>query len=174
MTMKATTSTTLRRLFARISSNMSDAESELDRGSGAGLLVGLGASMLGYAGYRYSLAYAKDRPQGRPAHQRDPSTPQVPIIEHADVRRMLLRQKAIVEGSLALLATVSRYDDVAAHGATDEARERANILLDLLTPIAKTFPADKGFEAALNVQYIARNASRAETCGRALQALFDR
>ena len=49
----------------------------------------------------------------------------VPIVQHADVRRMLLRQKAIVEGSLALLATVSRYADVAEHGATEESRERA-------------------------------------------------
>ena len=79
----------------------------------------------------------------------------VPIVQHADVRRMLLRQKAIIEGSLALLATVSRYADVADHGATDEARERAGILLDLLTPVAKTFPAEKGFEAtALAIQIL--------------------
>ena len=79
----------------------------------------------------------------------------VPIVQHADVRRMLLRQKAIVEGSLALLATVSRYADVAEHGQTEEIRERASLLLDLLTPVAKTFPAEKGFEAtALAIQIL--------------------
>ena len=66
---------------------------------------------------------------------------------------MLLRQKAIVEGSLALLATVSRYADVAAHGASEEERVRAELLLNLLTPVAKTFPAEWGFEAnALAIQ----------------------
>lgn len=79
--------------------------------------------------------------------------PQQPIIEHADVRRMLLRQKAIVEGGLSLLAVASYQADVAAHGKTEEERQRAGLLLDLLTPLAKTFPAEKGFEAnALAVQ----------------------
>jgi hypothetical protein len=77
----------------------------------------------------------------------------VAIIEHADVRRMLLRQKAIVEGGLALLVRTSLYADVAAHGATPAERTRAQLLVDLLTPIAKSFPAERGFEAnALAVQ----------------------
>jgi len=119
----------------------------------ARIMVGVNGAATASAAYYASLAYARERKQGRKLGSRGGEM--VPIIEHADVRRMLLRQKAIVEGSLALLATVSRYDDVAAHGATDEARERANILLDLLTPIAKTFPADKGFEAnALAVQIL--------------------
>jgi butyryl-CoA dehydrogenase len=66
---------------------------------------------------------------------------------------MLLRQKAIVEGSFALLGTAARYADLAEHAATSEERERAQLLLDLLTPIAKTFPAERGFEAnALAIQ----------------------
>jgi butyryl-CoA dehydrogenase len=66
---------------------------------------------------------------------------------------MLLRQKAIVEGSFALLGTVAKYADVAEHGTTKEERERAQLLLDLLTPVAKTFPAERGFEAnALAIQ----------------------
>jgi butyryl-CoA dehydrogenase len=68
---------------------------------------------------------------------------------------MLLRQKAIVEGSLALLATVSYYADVADHGRSEEDRERAQLLLDLLTPVAKTFPAEWGFQAnALAIQVL--------------------
>ncbi len=111
----------------------------------ARIMVGVNGAATASAAYHESLAYARERKQGRKLGSRGGEM--VPIIEHADVRRMLLRQKAIVEGSLALLATVSRYSDVAAHGATDETRERAQLLLDLLTPIAKTFPADKGFEA---------------------------
>jgi butyryl-CoA dehydrogenase len=75
------------------------------------------------------------------------------IIEHADVRRMLLRQKAIVEGAMSLVVATARYVDLSEH-ATDEAeRAHARVMLDLLTPIAKTFPAEKGYESnALAVQ----------------------
>lgn len=119
----------------------------------ARIMVGVNATATASAAYHESLAYARGRKQGRALGSRGGEM--VPIIEHSDVRRMLLRQKAIVEGSLALLATVSRYADVAAHGGSEEVRERANILLDLLTPVAKTFPAEKGFEAnALAVQIL--------------------
>jgi butyryl-CoA dehydrogenase len=103
--------------------------------------------------YHEALAYARTRPQGRPASARDPKTPQVPIVEHADVRRMLLRQKAIVEGGLALLATASWHADMAAQSNDPAARRRSALLLDLLTPVAKSFPAEWGFESnALAVQ----------------------
>ena len=119
----------------------------------ARIMVGVNGLATASAAYHEALAYARDRKQGRKLGARGGEM--VPIIEHADVRRMLLRQKAIVEGSLALLATVSRYNDVAEHGATAETRERHQMLLDLLTPVAKTFPADKGFEAnALAVQVL--------------------
>lgn len=103
--------------------------------------VGMGATMLGYAGYQYSLHYARNRPQGRHASARDFSTPQVPIIEHADVRRMLLMQKSYVEGALALeFYCATLVDDIATAG--DEATQaNARLLLDLLTPIAKAWPA---------------------------------
>ena len=65
--------------------------------------VGMGATALASAGYRASLAYARERPQGRPAGAKDPAAPQVPIIEHADIRRLLLAQKAAVEGALGLI-----------------------------------------------------------------------
>jgi butyryl-CoA dehydrogenase len=96
--------------------------------------------------YRTALDYAVMRQQGRPAGAAASSEP-VSILAHSDVRRMLLRQKAIVEGGLALVLTTARYQDVALHGQTAAVRERAQRLLDLLTPVAKTFPAEHGFEA---------------------------
>jgi alkylation response protein AidB-like acyl-CoA dehydrogenase len=111
----------------------------------ARIMVGVNGAATASVAYHESLAYARERKQGRKLGALDGD--QVSIIEHADVRRMLLRQKAIVEGSFALLGTVARYSDVSEHGATEEARERASLLLNLLTPIAKTFPAERGFEA---------------------------
>lgn len=118
----------------------------------ARLMVGLNAVASASAGYLESLAYAKDRPQGRPLTAKDPSAPQVPIAEHADVRRMLLRQKAIVEGGLALLMECATLTDRVDFGP-EEGRAQASLLLDLLIPIAKTFPAEYGFEAnTLSIQ----------------------
>lgn len=119
----------------------------------ARILVGLQAASTASAAYQESLEYARTRPQGRAPTSRDPRSPQVAIIEHADVRRMLLRQKAIVEGSLALLGRTARYADLAENDETPEKRAHAALLLDVLTPIAKTFPAERGFEScALAVQ----------------------
>jgi butyryl-CoA dehydrogenase len=119
----------------------------------ARIMVGMNAAATASAAYQEALEYAKQRPQGRPLSSRDPASPQVPIVQHADVRRMLLRQKAIVEGSLALVAETALQADLAHHGADGEERHRAHLLLDLLTPLAKTFPAEKGFEScALSVQ----------------------
>ncbi|MCG6656980.1 acyl-CoA dehydrogenase [Halomonas campisalis] len=103
--------------------------------------VALTAACLGYQGYRYSLDYAQQRPQGRLPSSKDPASPQVPIVAHADVRRMLLAQKAYVEGALSLcLYASSLYEDQ--HSAEDEAtRRRAGELLDLLTPIVKSWPS---------------------------------
>ena len=111
----------------------------------ARIMIGVNGFATASVAYHESRLYAIDRKQGRQLGARGGE--QVSIIEHADVRRMLLRQKAIVEGSLALLATASRYADIAAHGNSDEERERAQLLLDLLTPVAKTFPAERGFES---------------------------
>ncbi|OJH37439.1 acyl-CoA dehydrogenase [Cystobacter ferrugineus] len=119
----------------------------------ARIMVGFNAVSTASVAYHEALAYARNRPQGRLSWEKDAARPQRPIIEHADVRRMLLRQKAIVEGGLSLLSMASWQADVAEHGATPEARERAGLLSDLLTPLAKTFPAEKGFEAnALSIQ----------------------
>jgi alkylation response protein AidB-like acyl-CoA dehydrogenase len=103
--------------------------------------VGMGAVMQGMAGYAYSLRYARERRQGRHPDQKDPSAPPVPIVEHADVRRMLLRQKCLVEGGLALALYAARQVDLqAAHPDAGE-RERARLRLDLLTPVVKAWPA---------------------------------
>ena len=119
----------------------------------ARIMVGLNGVATAAVAYQESLEYAKTRMQGRPLGAKNPEAPQVPIIEHADVRRMLLRQKAIVEGGLCLVTETARLSDLGEHGASEAERDRARLLLDLLTPIAKTFPAEKGFESnALAVQ----------------------
>ncbi|HUL59308.1 MAG TPA: acyl-CoA dehydrogenase [Anaeromyxobacteraceae bacterium] len=113
----------------------------------ARLAVGANGVATASVAYLESLAYARERPQGRSPASKDPRQAQVPIVEHADVRRMLLRQKAIVEGGLALVLRAAKLADLAAHAEGAEARRRAQLLLDLLTPVAKSFPAEKGFEA---------------------------
>lgn len=113
----------------------------------ARLMVGMNGAATASVAYHESAAYAQDRTQGRPIGVTDATTKPVPLVAHADVRRMLLRQKAIVEGSLALLGWCSLQADLSHHATDAAARERARLLLDLLTPIAKTFPAEHGFEA---------------------------
>src|SRR3989344_1277560 len=73
--------------------------------------VGAGAAALGYTGYLHALDYARGRPQGRPLSAKDPASPPVPIIQHADVRRMLLAQKAYAEGALGLNLYCARLTD---------------------------------------------------------------
>ncbi len=105
--------------------------------------VGMNAVSIGTAAYYASLQYARERPQGRPVDQKASGSPQVPIIRHADVRRMLLFQKAVLEGSLGLLLQCSYYADVA-HAGEGEAAQHAALLLDLLTPVAKSYPSEMG------------------------------
>ena len=109
--------------------------------------VGLGAVALGYTGYLHSLDHARNRPQGRPPSGKDPAQAQVPIVAHADVKRMLLAQKSYVEGGLALnLYCAKLVDDE--HTAADDATQReAKLLLDILTPIAKSWPSQWCLEA---------------------------
>jgi alkylation response protein AidB-like acyl-CoA dehydrogenase len=109
--------------------------------------VGLGAVMLGYTGYLQSLDYARNRPQGRPPANKDPSQPQIPLIEHTDVRRMLLAQKSYVEGGLALILYCARLVDEEKTDDSTEARTSATLLLDILTPIAKSWPSQWCLEA---------------------------
>ena len=110
--------------------------------------VGMAATMLGMAGYHASLDYAKNRPQGRPMGPggKDVSAPQVRIIEHADVRRMLLAQKSYCEGALALELYCARLVDEQ-HTAEAQAADDARMLLEVLTPIAKSWPSEWCLEA---------------------------
>jgi butyryl-CoA dehydrogenase len=123
--------------------------------------IGLAATSLGLAGYSASLEYAKNRPQGRPVGLRptagqsgngasavgkDASQPQVRIIEHADIKRMLLAQKSYCEGALALLLYCARLVDEQ-HTGTPEAAEEARLLLEVLTPVAKSWPSEFCLEA---------------------------
>ena len=110
--------------------------------------VGTAAVMLGMAGYYAALEYARNRPQGRPVGPagKDPAQPQVRIIEHADVKRMLLAQKAYCEGALALELYCARLVDEQHTGAA-EAADEARLLLEVLTPIAKSWPSEWCLEA---------------------------
>lgn len=109
--------------------------------------VGMGATMLGYTGYLHALDYARNRPQGRHPQAKDPSSPQLPIIEHTDVRRMLLAQKAYVEGALALNLYCAKLIDEEKTATDEIARKDTTLLLDILTPIAKSWPSQWCLEA---------------------------
>jgi len=105
--------------------------------------VGLGAAAIASAAYYASLEYAKERPQGRRLTSKDPTQPQIPIIQHADIRRMLLFQRAVVEGSMALILQCAWYADLG-RVLTGEEKEKNELLLDLLTPVAKSYPSEMG------------------------------
>jgi butyryl-CoA dehydrogenase len=110
--------------------------------------IGMAASALGLAGYYASLDYAKNRPQGRPVGPagKDSSQPQVRIIEHADIKRMLLAQKSYCEGALALMLYCARLVDEQ-HTGVPELADEARLLLEVLTPIAKSWPSEFCLEA---------------------------
>jgi butyryl-CoA dehydrogenase len=108
--------------------------------------TGMVAAATASAAYYASLKYANERPQGRHPSNKDATQPPVLIIEHADVRRMLLFQKAIAEGSIALLLQCSLYGDLA-HRAQGSVASDAHLLLELLTPIAKSYPSEMGIQS---------------------------
>lgn len=106
--------------------------------------VGMGATVLGYTGYLHALEYARTRTQGRSASSKDPSSPMVRLVDHPDVRRMLLAAKCYAQGGLALGLYCARLVDEERTGETEEDRSRAHLLLDTLTPIAKAWPSQWG------------------------------
>ncbi len=115
----------------------------------ARIAVGRGAVSIASAAYHASLDYAKIRAQGRrlsSSGKKDVSEEQTLIINHPDVRRMLFFQKAIVEGSLSLIFQTSYYEDCL-HNAEGEEKEHYHLLLEILTPITKTYPSEKGQES---------------------------
>ncbi|WOC39405.1 acyl-CoA dehydrogenase [Polaribacter sp. HL-MS24] len=113
----------------------------------ARIAVGRGAAAIAMAAYRTSLQYANERPQGRKltsTGKKNPSEKQSLIIEHPDVRRMLLLQKSIVEGSLSLVLLAAKYYDLV-HSSVDLAeKEKYHLLLEMIIPIVKTFPSEAG------------------------------
>jgi butyryl-CoA dehydrogenase len=113
----------------------------------ARILVGTGAACTALTGYQYSLDYAKERPQGRLLSNKDPLSQPVNIIQHPDVRRMLLAQKAYSEGAFALCLYGSALYDDSQTAPSEEERARASLLLDFLTPIIKTWPSEYGPKA---------------------------
>ena len=112
----------------------------------ARIAVGTSAAAIGYTGFLHAVDYARVRTQGRRALAKDPATAQIAIVEHADVRRMLLAQKSYVEGALALNLYCARLVDEA-RCAEGGARADLHLLLDLLTPIAKAWPSQYCLEA---------------------------
>ena len=109
--------------------------------------VGLVASCIAYRGFSESLSYARERPQGRLPSAKDPLSKQVRLIEHADIRRLLLAQKAYAEGALALCLFASAlFEDQQTHPDPGE-RDRAALLLDVLTPVVKSWPSKYGCAA---------------------------
>jgi len=105
--------------------------------------VGMGATSMATAAYYASLDYTKSRLQGRKMGQKDPNLPPIPIIEHADVKRMLLFQRAVIEGALALIMQCSKYVDFQ-KVLSGEDKEKYHLLLEILTPIAKSYPSEMG------------------------------
>lgn len=113
----------------------------------ARISVGIGGAMLASVAYRYALGYAQERRQGRRLDNRDPRTPQVHLVDHPDVRRMLLRQKALSEGGLALCLYAGTLVDRRRLSKNVEDSARMDRLLDLLTPVVKAWPSEFGLEA---------------------------
>ncbi|MDO6538019.1 acyl-CoA dehydrogenase [Alteromonas stellipolaris] len=109
--------------------------------------VGYGAAMIGYRGYRYSLEYAKDRTQGRAAPKLAPEDEATPIINHGDVRRMLLAQKSYCEGGMALCLYGSTLIDALETEEDTAKRTEISQLLELLTPVFKAWPSEFGPKA---------------------------
>ena len=113
----------------------------------ARVMVGTSGATLAMCGYQYSLEYARERPQGRKPSSKDPLSEPVMLIEHADIRRMLLAQKAYAEGSWSLCLFASQLvDDWKTH-PEESGRQAAFELLDFLTPIVKTWPSEYGPKA---------------------------
>jgi butyryl-CoA dehydrogenase len=106
--------------------------------------VGLAAATTAYTGYLHALEYAKDRKQGRAPDGKDPTTDMIPIIDHADVKRMLMQQKAYSEGALALCLYGAMLIDLHENEENQEEKERLNLLLEILTPVMKSWPSEFG------------------------------
>jgi butyryl-CoA dehydrogenase len=121
--------------------------------NGARISVGLCAASVAMAAYQASLQYCTERPQGRLPGEKDPSKPPVNIIQHADIQRMLFTQKAIAEGSISLGIECNKLYDLYHASNNEEEKNNYFLLLEILTPIVKTYPSEQGSRsAALAIQ----------------------
>jgi len=121
--------------------------------NGARIGVGRGAAAIAMAAYQASLTYARERPQGRrvsSSGKKNAAQGPTLIINHPDVRRMLLTQKVISEGALSLVLLTARYHDLNRATEEGETKEVYNLLLELLTPMCKTYPAEAGARSVSN------------------------
>lgn len=121
--------------------------------NGARIAVGRGAAAISMAAFQASLSYARERPQGRKltnTGKKDVSQEQTLIINHPDVKRMLMLQKVVAEGSLSLILLSSKYHDLSQTHSDPEEREKYSYLLEMLTPIAKTYPSEMGLLSVSN------------------------
>ena len=109
--------------------------------------VGMGAAASGVAGYTAALRYARDRAQGRPLTSKDPAAPMVPIVQHADVKRMLLAARAYSEGGVALSLYGAELIDKMAACDDAAAKQELHLVLELLIPMIKSWPSEWGLEA---------------------------
>ncbi len=105
--------------------------------------VGLGATAIASAAYYAALEYTRERCQGRRNDEKDPTKPQIPIIEHADIKRMLLQQRSIFEGAFSLVVYAGKLVDLT-NISTGEEKEKYELFLDFITPIVKTYPSEMG------------------------------
>ena len=121
--------------------------------NGARIAVGRGASAIACAAYYASLEYANERPQGRKLSSngtKNLKDKQSLIIEHPDVRRMLLLQKSMVEGSMNLIFKAAKYFDLQ-HNSTDEKdKHKYHTLLEMIIPVVKTYPSEAGIYSINN------------------------
>jgi alkylation response protein AidB-like acyl-CoA dehydrogenase len=120
----------------------------------ARLLVGIQAFACASAAYMYAVNYARQRVQGRHLlNMMDKSAPSVPIIQHPDVRRMLLTMKVYVEGMRSLLYYVGMCDDRIDVADNEEEKTKYKGIIDLLIPLAKGYVSDRAFDVCnLGVQ----------------------
>jgi len=121
--------------------------------NGARIGVGRGAAAITMAAYQASLTYAKERPQGRAltsTGKKDVSQEQTLIINHPDVKRMLMFQKVVSEGALSLVLLTSKYHDLSTTHSDPKEREKFLLLLEMLTPMVKTYPSEMGSVSVSN------------------------
>ncbi|MFM9940886.1 MAG: acyl-CoA dehydrogenase [Hyphomicrobiaceae bacterium] len=116
--------------------------------------VSMGSVAHASAAFQHALAYARERRQGRLPDQKDPASPQVPLVQHADVRRMLLQQKAAAEGGIAFGLLLAKFADLKAAASTPDACAEAGLLLDLLTPVFKAWISEECLTANWNAMQV--------------------